>query len=129
MTVSIIVSVVYLGFSEAKRTMKKADFVYKCFTCLKQDGKKVTYTRSYDLILHMVNTHEKFPVEVRHNTLYAADGSDLRDATAEEIEKYGLAAAHKKRRPEADSTNATASAATRDANKETYPTTQRDGVK
>jgi len=52
----------------------------------------------------MVNTHEKFPVDERHNTFYAADGSDLRDATVEETEKYGLAAAHKRRRPEAEPT-------------------------
>jgi len=81
-------------FSDAKKRMKNTEFVYKCFPCLKQDDKARTYTRSYDLILHMVNTHGKFPVDVRHNTSYAADGSDLRDATVEEVEKYGLAAAH-----------------------------------
>jgi len=48
----------------------------------------------------MVNTHQKYPVEARHNAYYAADGTDLRDATEEEIEKYRLAAAHKKRKPE-----------------------------
>jgi len=48
----------------------------------------------------MVNTHRKYPVDARNNTYYAADGSDLRDATEEEIEKYRLAATHKKRNPE-----------------------------
>jgi len=48
----------------------------------------------------MVNTHRKYPVDARHNTYYAADGSDLRDATEEEIEKNRLAATHKRRKPE-----------------------------
>jgi len=33
----------------------------------------------------MVNTHAKFPNDVRHNTYYAADKSNLRDATEEEV--------------------------------------------
>jgi len=48
----------------------------------------------------MVNTHQKYPVDARHNTYYTASGSDLRDATEEGIEKYRLAAAHKRRKPE-----------------------------
>jgi len=84
-----------------KRTTRKIEtFEYKCFQCLKQDDKARCYTRSYDLILHTVITHRKFPVDARHNTYYAADGSDLRDATAEEIKKYRLAASHKRRKPE-----------------------------
>jgi len=51
----------------------------------------------------MVNTHRKFPVDARHNAFYAADGSDLREATREEIEKYRLAVAHKQRKPEVES--------------------------
>jgi len=62
------------------------------------------YTRSYDLILHMVNTHRKFPVGAKHNAYYAADGTDLRDATKEEIEKYRLAAMHKRKKTDADPT-------------------------
>jgi len=50
----------------------------------------------------MVNTHRKFPIDAKHNAYYAADGSDLRDATKEEIEKYQLAALHKRRKPDAD---------------------------
>jgi len=87
-------------FSDMKKTAKRTEFEYKCFTCQKQDDKARSYTRSYDLILHTVNTYRKYPVDVRHNTYYAADGSDLRDATEEELEKYRLAAAHKKRKPE-----------------------------
>jgi len=48
----------------------------------------------------MVNAHKKFPVDIKNNTYYAADGSDLREATEEEIEKYRLAALHKRRKPE-----------------------------
>jgi len=50
----------------------------------------------------MVNTHKKFPVDAKHNTYYAADGSDIRDATREEIEKYSLAALHKRKKPDLD---------------------------
>jgi len=39
-------------------------------------------------------------VDAKHNTYYAADGSDLRYATEEEIEKYRLAASHKRRKPD-----------------------------
>jgi len=51
----------------------------------------------------MVNTHRKFPVEARHNAFYAANGSDIRDANREEVEKYRLAAAHKRRKPKVES--------------------------
>jgi len=51
----------------------------------------------------MVNTHKKFPTDVKHNAYYEADGSDLRDATPEEREKYRLAALHKRKKPEAES--------------------------
>jgi len=87
-------------FSDMKKTAKKTEFEYKCYPCRKQDDKARSYTRSYDLILHMVNTHCKYPVDARHNTYYAANGSYLRDATEEEIEKYRLAATHKRRKPE-----------------------------
>jgi len=52
----------------------------------------------------MVNTHRKFPVDAKHNAYYAADGSDLRDATDEKIVKYRLAAAHKRKKPNVDLT-------------------------
>jgi len=87
-----------------KAATKKMDFEYRCFPCLKQDDKARSYTRSYDLMLHMVNTHSKFPVDARHNAYYAANGSDLRDATREEIEKYRPAALHKRKKPDADPT-------------------------
>jgi len=35
----------------------------------------------------MVNTHGKFPGDAKHNAYYAADGSDVRDATKEEVKK------------------------------------------
>jgi len=66
-------------FIDMKKAAKKTEFEYKCFPCRKQDDKARSYTRSYDLILHMVNTHSKYPNDVRHNAYYAADGSDLRN--------------------------------------------------
>jgi len=53
-------------------------------------------------MLHMVNTHRKFPVDSKHNAYYAADGSDVRNATKEEIKKYRLAALHKRKKPDVD---------------------------
>jgi len=46
-----------LRFSDMKKAAKKTDFDYKCFPCREQDDKARSNTRSYDLILHMVNTH------------------------------------------------------------------------
>jgi len=88
------------SYTDIKKTAKKPKFEFRCFPCLKQDDKPRSYTRSYDLTLHMVNTHTKFPIDLKNNTYYAADGSDIRDATKEEIEKYRLAASHKRRKPE-----------------------------
>jgi len=45
-----------LRISDMKKAAKNTDFDYKCFPCLKQDDKARSYTRSFDLILHMVNT-------------------------------------------------------------------------
>jgi len=70
-----------------KKTARKTDFEYRCFPCRKQDDNARSYTRSYNLILHMVNTHKKFPIDAKHNTCYAANESDLRDATEKEREK------------------------------------------
>jgi len=100
-----------------KKAVKKTDFEYKCFPCLKQDDKVRCYMRSYDLILHMVKTHQKYPVEARHNAYYAADGTDLRDATEEEIEKYKLAATHKKRKPESSKKKSESATRVSDARK------------
>jgi len=65
----------------------------------------------------MVNTHGKFPVDARHNTYYEANGSDLRDATEEEIEKYKLAAAHKRRKPESSCDKSESATVVHDARK------------
>jgi len=80
----------------------------------------------------MVTTHKKYPTDVRHNAYYAADGSDLRDATSDEIEKYRLAAAHKRRRPEAKQTHdigESASTTLREDGKEIDRQAQRDVAK
>jgi len=77
----------------------------------------------------MVNTHVKFPNDVRHNTYYVADGSDLRDATEEEVKKYRLAASHKRRKPESESVRGmaeTTTTAMRDKKKESARSSKRD---
>jgi len=53
-------------------------------------------------MLHMVNTHGKFPGDAKHNAYYAADGLDVGDATKEEVEKYRLVALHKRNKPDID---------------------------
>jgi len=85
-----------------KKAVKKPEWEYRCFPCQEQDDKARKYTRSYDLVLHMVNTHRNFPMDGKHNAYYAADGSDVRDATKKEVEKYHLAALHKRKKPDAD---------------------------
>jgi len=119
-------------YTDMKKAAKNTDLVYRCFLCLKQDDKARLYTRSYDLILHMVNTHKKYPNDVKHNTFYPADGTNLRDATAEEVKKYRLAATHKRRRPEVeaprDKTETTA-CATRGDKKDDVKTNKRDESK
>jgi len=41
-----------------KKALRKTEFEYRCFPCRKQDDKARSYSISYDLILHMVNTHK-----------------------------------------------------------------------
>jgi len=105
-------------FSDMKRAMKKTDFEYRCYPCRRQEDKARLYTRSYDLILHMVNMHRKYPVDVKHNAYYAVDGSDLRDATEEEIVKYRLAAAHKCKKPDVELTGDRSKSTTVNAHEE-----------
>jgi len=58
-------------YSVMKRAKKKTDFEYRCIPCQEQEDKARSYIRSYDLVLHMVNTHRKFPIDVKHNAYYA----------------------------------------------------------
>jgi len=50
-----------------KKAVKKTEWEYRCFPCQEQDDKARKYTRCYDLMLHMVNTHGKFPGDAKHN--------------------------------------------------------------
>jgi len=107
-------------FSDIKRAMKKTDFEYRCYPCqVLQDDKARSYTKSYDLILHMVNTHRKFPIDAKHNAYYAAVGSDLRDATEEEVVEYRLAAPHKRKKPDVELSGDRSESATVVAHEET----------
>jgi len=56
------------------------------------------YSRSYDLIAHMVNAQGKYPAAATSSTNYSADGSDGRDATAEEKTRYLNANQHKRKK-------------------------------
>jgi len=76
--------------------MKKSGYV--CFPCWKEDGRDCPYSRSYDLIAHMVNVHGKFTDSAINNTAYRTDGSDVRDATAEEKLRYFDANKHKRKK-------------------------------
>jgi len=76
--------------------MKKAGYV--CFPCWKEDGRDRPYSRSYDLIAHMVNVHGKYTDNAINNTAYRTDGSDDRDATAEEKLRYLDANKHKRKK-------------------------------
>jgi len=73
--------------------MKKAGYV--CFPCWNEDGRDRPYSRSYDLIAHMVNVHGKYTENAVNNVAYRTDGSDVRDATAEEKLRYLDANKHK----------------------------------
>jgi len=80
----------------------------------------------------MVNTHAKYPNDVKHNAFYPADGTDLRDATSEEVEKYRLAATHKRRRPDVEASRdktETTACATRGDKKDVVKTSKRDESK
>jgi len=80
----------------------------------------------------MVNAHAKYPNDVKHNTIYPADGTDLRDATAEEVEKYRLAATHKRRKPEVEAPGGkidTIACATRGDKKDEIKPSKRDESK
>jgi len=76
--------------------MKKTGYV--CFPCWKEDGRDRPYSRSYDLIAHMVNVHGKYTDNAINNTAYRTDGSDVRDATAEEKLRYLDANKHKRKK-------------------------------
>jgi len=73
--------------------MKKTGYI--CFPWWKEDGRDRPYSRSYDLFAHMVNVHEKFPVGASNKTAYKTDGSDVRDATPEEMIRYRDANEHR----------------------------------
>jgi len=73
---------------------KTAEFVYRCFKCGEEDNPK-SYTRARDLMIHCVNRHQVYPQGAKHNQEYAADGTDLRPARLDKIERYASLASHK----------------------------------
>jgi len=88
-----------------KTTQRTTRLLFKCQPCDEIEDRDRTYTRSYDLVAHLVNTHSQYPISIRHNATYLPLKSDLRPATAEEILKYKDANKHgRKRAPETAST-------------------------
>jgi len=59
--------------------MKKTGYV--CYQCWKENGREKPYSRSYDLIAHMVNVYEKYPDGAVNKAAYSTNGSNVRDAT------------------------------------------------
>jgi len=72
--------------------------LFKCQPCDEIEDRDRTYTRSYDLVAHLVNTHKLYPISIKHNATYLPLKSDLRAATAEEILKYKDANKHGRKR-------------------------------
>jgi len=68
--------------------------LFKCQPCDEIEDRDRTYTRSYDLVAHLVNTHDLYPISTKHNATYLPLKSDLRPATAEDILKYKDANRH-----------------------------------
>jgi len=78
----------------AKNTQRTTKLAFKCQPCDEFSGRDRTYTRSYDLIAHLVNTHDLYPTSIKHNVTYLPLKTDLRTATADEIAKYKDASRH-----------------------------------
>jgi len=81
-----------------KMTQRPVRLLFKCQRCDKEEEKYRAYTRSYDLVAHLVNKHQHFPISIRHNAPYLAVKSDLRPATAEETAKYKDANNHRRKK-------------------------------
>jgi len=82
----------------AKNIQRTLRLLFKCQPCDEINGRDRTYTRSYDLIAHLVNTHDQYPISIKHNATYLPLKADRRPATAEEILKYKDANKHGRKR-------------------------------
>jgi len=88
--------------------MKKNGYV--CYPCWKENGREKSYSRSYDLIAHMVNVHEKYPDGAVNKVAYSTDGSNVRDATEEEKVRYRDANKHRRKKVDEKSSSSEPSA-------------------
>jgi len=82
----------------SKNVQRTAKLAFKCQPCDEFNSRDRTYTRSYDLVAHLVNTHDVYPASIKHNATYLPLKSDLRPATAEEVLKYKDANKHGRKR-------------------------------
>jgi len=81
-----------------KTTQRPVRLLFKCQPCDEIEDRDRTYTRSYDLVAHLVNTHKLYPISIKHNATYLPLKSGLCAATAEEILKYKDANKHGRKR-------------------------------
>jgi len=88
--------------------MKKTGCV--CYPCWKENGREKPYSRSYDLIAHMVNVHEKYPNGTVNKAAYSTDGSNVRDAMEEEKVRYRDANKHRRKKVDEKSSSSKPSA-------------------
>jgi len=94
-----------------KTGQRPTRLLFQCQPCDEVEDRDQKYTRSYDLIAHLVSTHGMYPIGIKHITPYIAVKSDLRPATAEEMAKNKDANKHR-RKPEASTGKASASGTT-----------------
>jgi len=81
-----------------KTTQQLVRLLFKCQRCDEEEEHDRAYTRSYDLVAHLVNKHKLFPISIRYNAPYLAIKTDLRPATAEEAAKYKDANNHRRKK-------------------------------
>jgi len=76
------------NFSASKsKPSELVEYVYSCFVCKNVDPH--SFNHASDLIRHSVSNHKLYPDKAKHNTVYLADGSDLREAKPHEIYRCG----------------------------------------
>jgi len=53
-----------------KTTQRPVRLLFKCQPCDEIEDRDRTYTRSYDPVAHLVNTHNLYPISIKHNATY-----------------------------------------------------------
>jgi len=100
----------YVIITMTKTTQRPERFLIKCQRCDEEEDRDCAYTRSYDLVAHLVNKHKLYLISIRHNAPYLAVRSDLRPATAEEAAKHKDANNHRRKKMDERASTGEASA-------------------